>query len=436
MKVSREHVRYDKVIDFPLNQRFFKLPVDNFLDVIGITPTAPQIAIINAMNDPTITRVVACLSRRNGKSFICYNVLAILKLLEPGSSVLVVSPNYSISGISWQAIHNLIKQFGLEVERDNSKDKEILFTNGSFFKIGSVNQIDSVVGRSYDLIIYEEAAIASKGGDSFNIQTSPMLDKPNSKAIFISTPRGNNWFEEFYKFGFDPDPTMKNWCSIHATWKDNPRVPESVIEQARRTTSPEYFRQEYEADFSTFEGRVFTSFDVEKYVFDPEELNLNFLNDNYYERMTGIDMGFNDLTVMVVVAYDFVNDKYWLIDEYVDNRQTTEIYAQNFKRLIDHYDVYLNFIDSAAAQTKHDLAMEHDITCVNAKKSVLDGIEYVHSLINQGKLMVSYKCKETLYGLSNYSWDDREGLQKAKPKHDRASHSMDSLRYVLYSYTR
>ena len=436
MKVSREHVRYDKIVDFPLNQRFFKLPVDNFLDVIGITPTAPQIAIINAMNDPTITRVVACLSRRNGKSFICYNVLAMMKLLEPGSSVLIMSPNYSIGNIGWSAIHNLIKQFDLEVVKDNSKDKEVELDNGSFLKIGSVNQADSVVGRSYDLIIYEEAAISSKGGESFNIQTSPMLDKPNSKSIFISTPRADNWFKEFYDLGFSPDPTLQNWCSIHATWRDNPRVPESVIEQARKTTSDAYFRQEYEADFSTFEGRIFTSFDVEKYVFDPDTADIDFMNDKRFERFTGIDMGFNDLTVMIVLAYDLLEDRFYVIDEYVDNRQTTEVYATNFQRLIDAYDILINFIDSAAAQTKHDLAMEYDITCVNAKKSVLDGIEYVHSLINQGKLMVSYKCKETLYGLNNYSWDDREGLTKAKPAHDRASHSMDALRYGLYTVSR
>lgn len=252
MKVSRD-VETKFIVDIPIEERFFKLPVENFLNVINVTPTEPQIAIINAINDPRFTRIVACLSRRNGKSFVCYNVLALLKLLEPGSSVLVMSPNYSIGNIAISAIHKLIKDFGLDVDKDNSKDKEIEFSNGSFLKIGSVNQADSVVGRSYDLIIYEESAIASKGGESFNIQTSPMLDKPNSKAIFISTPRGDNWFRTFYDLGFNPDPSLFNWVSIHATWRDNPRVPESVIEQARKVNSDAYFRQEYEADFSTFE---------------------------------------------------------------------------------------------------------------------------------------------------------------------------------------
>ena len=432
MKTSRD-IESKYIVDLPIEKRFFKLPVENFLNVINITPTEPQIAIINAINDPRYTRVVACLSRRNGKSFVCYNVLAMLKLLEPNSSVLIMSPNYSIGNIGWSIIHRLIKEFDLDVDKDNSKDKEIEFSNGSFLKIGSVNQADSVVGRSYDLIIYEESAISSKGGDSFNIQTSPMLDKPNSKAIFISTPRGDNWFRTFYELGFNPDADLQNWISIHATWRDNPRVPESVIDQARKVNSDAYFRQEYEADFSTFEGRIFTSFSAEDYIIED---NPNILDSRRFEVISGIDMGFKDLTVMIVLAYDLQEDIFYVIDEYADNKQTTEIYAENFQRLISAYDITINFIDSAAAQTKHDLAMQYDITAVNAKKSVLDGIEYVHSLINQGKLRVNYRCTETLFGLQNYSWDDREGLTKSKPAHDRASHSMDALRYALYTYTR
>ena len=433
MKVSRD-VETKFIVDIPIEERFFKLPVENFLNVINVTPTEPQIAIINAINDPRFTRIVACLSRRNGKSFVCYNVLALLKLLEPGSSVLVMSPNYSIGNIAISAIHKLIKDFGLDVDKDNSKDKEIEFSNGSFLKIGSVNQADSVVGRSYDLIIYEESAIASKGGESFNIQTSPMLDKPNSKAIFISTPRGDNWFRTFYDLGFNPDPSLFNWVSVHATWRDNPRVPESVIEQARKVNSDAYFRQEYEADFSTFEGRIYTSFNTEKHVFDTT--NLDFTDTRRFEILSGIDMGFTDLTVMVVIAYDLIDDKFYIIDEYSDNRQTTEVYASNFQALISAYGIMINFIDSAAAQTKCDLAMQYDITAVNAKKSKVDGIEYVHSLINQDKLLVNYKCSEVLYGLQNYAWDTREGLTKPTPIHDRASHSMDALRYGLYTYTR
>ena len=46
--------------------------------------------------------------------------------------------------------------------------------------MGSINQVDSVVGRSYDLIIFDEAALVD-GKDAFNVALRPTLDKENSK---------------------------------------------------------------------------------------------------------------------------------------------------------------------------------------------------------------------------------------------------------------
>src|SRR5574343_1440609 len=106
MQVSRP-IEHKELKDFPLAERFLKLPIDNYLDLLGITPSEPQIAVINAINDPSYRFIVACLSRRVGKSFIAYNI-AFLKALEPGVKILIMAPNYSISNIGWRAIKNLI----------------------------------------------------------------------------------------------------------------------------------------------------------------------------------------------------------------------------------------------------------------------------------------------------------------------------------------
>ena len=86
--------------------------------------------------------------------------------------------------------------------------------------------------RHYDLIIFDEAALAD-GRDAFNVALRPTLDKDNSKAIFISTPRGkNNWFSDFFYRGFSDE--FKEWASIRATYKDNPRMSETDIAEARK----------------------------------------------------------------------------------------------------------------------------------------------------------------------------------------------------------
>jgi hypothetical protein len=197
IEISRSDIVSDYLMELDLETRFIKLPIDGYLNLLNITPNSSQTAIINAINTDKYRFVCAAVSRRQGKTYIS-NIIGQLTCLVPGSHVLLMSPNYSLSQISFDLQRQLIKHFDLEVTRDNAKDKVIELSNGSTIRMGSINQVDSVVGRSYDLIIFDEAALTD-GRDAFNVALRPTLDKQNSKAIFISTPRGrNNYFAEFY----------------------------------------------------------------------------------------------------------------------------------------------------------------------------------------------------------------------------------------------
>jgi len=337
-----------------------------------------------------------------------------------------MSPNYALSQISFDLQRNLIKHFDLEVVRDNAKDKVIELSNGSTIRMGSVNQVDSCVGRSYDLIIFDEAALAD-GKDAFNVALRPTLDKDNSKALFISTPRGrNNWFSEFFDRGFNDE--FPEWCSIRATYKDNPRMSETDIQEARKSMSEAEFRQEYEADFNTYEGQVWD--------FDYENCTGSFqgLDTTGMDVFAGLDVGYRDPTAFCVIAYSWDEEKFFVLDEYFDSERTTEQHAAEIRRMIDKWDLDYIYIDSAAQQTRFDFAQNYDISTVNAKKSILDGIGHVAGVVDNNRLMVDQKCQEVLLSLDQYQWDPNPNLMKEKPKHNRASHMADALRYALYSF--
>jgi len=168
----------DYLMDMNPETRFIKLPIEGYLDLLNVTPNSSQTAIINAINNPKYRFVCAAVSRRQGKTYIS-NIIGQLTCLVPGAHVLLMSPNYSLSQISFDLQRNLIKHFDLEVTRDNAKDKVIELSNGSTIRMGSINQVDSVVGRSYDLIIFDEAALTD-GRDAFNVALRPTLDKENS----------------------------------------------------------------------------------------------------------------------------------------------------------------------------------------------------------------------------------------------------------------
>ena len=52
MEISREDVLSTELTDFAVEDRFLKLPIDNYLSLLDISPVPPQIALINAVQNP------------------------------------------------------------------------------------------------------------------------------------------------------------------------------------------------------------------------------------------------------------------------------------------------------------------------------------------------------------------------------------------------
>lgn len=443
LKISRDYVERDQLTEFPVATRFIKLPIAGYLQLLptkdpdsGLpcsvfdTINRPQIALINAINDPRHRFVCAALARRLGKTYIA-NVIGQLVTLVPGSNVLIISPNYNLSQISFELQRSLIGEFDLEIVRDNLKDRIIELSNGQTIRMGSLSTVDSCVGRSYNLIIFDEAALGH-GEEAFNVALRPTLDRPNSKAIFIQTPRGRaNWFSKFFDRGFSDE--FPEWCSIQATYHENERMKESDVAEARRSMSPQEFDQEYLASFNVFEGQI--------YQLDRQHI-CEFKVCDRQEAIGGLDPGYKDPTAYVVIVYDMVRDIFWIVDEYLEASATTQEHAAVIKEKNARWGVDMVFIDQAAAQFAADLAYEHDIATARSKKDVLPGIAYVQALMHAGRLRVDPACTHVLEMFDQYRWDPGNGSSKTgkvtlateKPLHDKYSHMADAVRYALYTY--
>jgi hypothetical protein len=429
LKISREDVETTRITPFPVSDRYIKLDIQAYMELLGIWSEVnrPQLALINAVNNPKYRFICAALARRLGKTYIA-NIVGQLVTLVPGSNVLIISPNYNLSAISFELQRSLIKKFDLEITRDNLKDKIIELSNGSTIRMGSLSTVDSCVGRSYNLIIFDEAALGD-GRDAFNVALRPTLDRPNSKAIFISTPRGrNNWFSEFFNRGFSSE--FPEWCSITADYSENARMSALDVAEARRSMSQAEFEQEYMASFNVFEGQIYKL---------PDSCVEPFYICERQEVIAGLDPGYKDPTAYVVIVYDMIHDRFHIVAEYLNSEATTADHAKHFSELNKQWRVDMIFIDSAAAQFAADLAYNYDIATTRAKKDVLPGIAYVQTLIEQDRLRVDPSCVHVLAMFDQYRWDqgtkETRGIVKEKPFHDQYSHMADAVRYALYTYT-
>lgn len=433
--ISRPDIESEYIEEFDVADRFIKLPVAKYLELLPIKIEGknsnvleeinrPQIALINAINSPKYRFVCAALARRLGKTYIA-NIIAQLVVLIPGCNVLIMSPNYSLSSISFELQRKLMGVFDLEITRDNLKDKVIELSNGSTVRMGSINQVDSSVGRSYTLILFDEAALSRDGEAAFNVSLRPTLDLPNSKAIFISTPRGKkNWFSRFYARGFSNE--FPEWASLTADYTENSRMKEKDVKEARLSMSAAEFEQEYLASFNTYEGQIYAL---------SEENIVDMLPEGNYEFFGGIDPGYKDPTAVVIIAYDIDNNIYYIIEDYLEAQRTTAQHAEHINEMLFRNSVEVLFIDSAAAQFAGDLAYSYDIATIKAKKAVLEGIAFVQTLVQRDQLKVLRSCNHVLDAMDQYQWDPNENLTKEKPAHNEASHIADSIRYALYSFT-
>ena len=122
VEISRKDIISNYLFDYVAEERYLKLQVNPYMELLGIEPLPSQVAILNAINNPKYRFVCAALSRRQGKTYIA-NIIGQLVSLVPGSNILIMSPNYALSQISFDLQRGLIKHFDLEVTKDTLKIK-------------------------------------------------------------------------------------------------------------------------------------------------------------------------------------------------------------------------------------------------------------------------------------------------------------------------
>ena len=84
-------------------------------------------------------------------------------------------------------------------------------------------------------------------------------------------------------------------------------MSEFDIAEAKKSMSEAEFRQEYEADFNTYEGQIW-NFNHETCVANNEALDTSNM-----DVFAGLDVGYRDPTAFCVIGYDWDEEQYYCI---------------------------------------------------------------------------------------------------------------------------
>ncbi len=135
----------------------------------------------------------------------------------------------------------------------SESERRIEFPGGGVIEIRSTHNPDYLRGAGLDFAVLDEAAFMEPA--VWPEVVRPMLLDRRGAALFLSTPRGHNWFYECYKRGRDPHEP--DWAAFRFPSQANPRISTVELASIRRSTPERVYREEYEAEFVADAGQVF-----------------------------------------------------------------------------------------------------------------------------------------------------------------------------------
>ena len=179
-------------------------------------------------------RVVMC-GRRFGKSEL--SQIEIISNALQGKAVAYITPTYQLARVFFERL-TLAVPF-----QSNKSELTIKFPNGGSVDFFTGERLDNLRGRKFHLVVVDEASFIPNLEDGWLNSIRPTLTDYKGRAIFLSTPKGKNFFYSLFLKGGEPD-----WECFRFTTYDNPYIDKGEIDDARTQLPEVVFEQEYMAN--------------------------------------------------------------------------------------------------------------------------------------------------------------------------------------------
>ena len=373
-------------------------------------------------------------SRRSGKDFVSHAWTSYAALNRKGSYWVLMPQQNQIRKAFWNGIDANTGERILDIHypqaiRTKTLSQEMLIelVNGSTIQFLGSDQPDALVGSGVCGVTISEGAISNPNAINY---ISPMLAENDGWLVVNSTPRGKNWFYDYF-MELQADPGAYT-CILTAD--DCGHISPHILERERRRKSKGLFLQEYFCSFAHgMEGSVYLQ---EMADVDSSGRICSVPHDPSLQVHTAWDIGYDDKTAVVwfqvglggdIRVIDYVEDSgeqpaYYL--SMIDSREY--IYGTHF---LPHDGGHNRFGMESVSKQFSDLGYNN---------YVLPRVPNLQPALESTRVQLSKtvfdidKTKPLVAALNayRYEYDDKMGRFKQKPLHDWASDGADCFRYV------
>jgi len=195
----------------------------------------PHINQNKILDDTNRFKVVMC-GRRFGKSEL--SQIEIITRALQGQQVAYITPTYKLAKHFFEKLTQAVPF------KNNKSDLIITFPNGGTVEFFTGERLDNLRGRKFHYAVIDEASFIPDLENGWLNSMRPTLTDYQGGALFLSTPKGKNYFYKLWTKGQMGD---EGWASYKFTTYDNPYILQSEIEEAKAMLPQGVFNQEYMA---------------------------------------------------------------------------------------------------------------------------------------------------------------------------------------------
>jgi phage terminase large subunit len=342
----------------------------------------------------------------------------------------------SIAESVHQLLEDQIKRLHLERFYVVQKSEIICKNGGRFAFAGirqNVNNVKSFEG--FDICWVEEGQAVLR--NSWNVLIPTIIGRKEGTELWCSYNPDLETDETHQRFAINPPPSA---IVVHTTWKDNPWLPQSVIEEEinhLRARSEQDYLNIYEGQCkSAVTGAIYlreiadaeTQGRFTRVLYDPTKLV-----DTFW------DLGYGDNTsIWFAQSFPF---EFRIIDHLSGSLKGLKWYVEQLQAKQYVYGKHVLPHDGAAHELGSGRTIEEQLrdfypgkTRIARKVSVVDGIAAVRAIFPKC-YFDREKCADGIQSLRHYRYEEDEklGTYKREPLHDWASHDADAFRTLAVS---
>lgn len=339
---------------------------------------------------------------------------------------MIIAPTYKVlARATMPTFVDTLQHTAYEGTYVESKSKYVLPNDWGTIWCQGADNPGGLEGGQFDFVWGDEGGqFKKKTFDAIRGRTGAK----QGPILITTTPYGlGPLYQEWYKrfIAGDKDYYIRIWNSIA-----NPGYPLEEYERAKRSMSPEKFRERYDGIFMQLEGLVYPL--LQRTKISMKKVEIDDLISSPGKLVGGIDFGWND-PFAAIGGFLSNNDDYgrdilYIWYERYKSQTTIETHADNLPKFssrsllwfAEHDPEYIIKLRKGGHSVKR------------AKKNIRLGIDAVNRRIYTDTIkIIENRCPATIAEGEMYCYPDKdEEIWGDKPL-DKDNHAMDALRYLV-----